>query len=104
VVIAFYNEATGAYEFVEGTVANGTATFYIDHFTVFALLAGTIDEPTDETASTPAPAETDAPAAASSSISESGGLSAATWVGIAVGIILVILIAILLLRRRMVNY
>ncbi|MFA5055401.1 MAG: GLUG motif-containing protein [Dehalococcoidia bacterium] len=101
VAIAFFNEATQSWEIVEGTVSGGTATFTIDHFTVFAVLAGPSEQaPGDEP--TPTPAATNAPPAAS--VDESGGLSAATWVGIAVGIILVILIAILLFRRRMVNY
>lgn len=99
VAIAFFNEATQSWETVEGTVSGGTATFSIDHFTVFAVMAGTIDESTDDAEPTPAPAS-----AASSSPHDSGGMSAAAWGGIAVGIILIILIAILLFRRRMINY
>jgi len=40
VVIGFYNEATGAWEFVTGVVnADGTATFTVNHFTIYGVLA-----------------------------------------------------------------
>ena len=102
VAIAFYNEATGAWETVTGTVANGIATFTIGHFTVFAVLAG----PANALAPASTPAPTATAASATSSADESGGLSAGAWAGIAVGIILVILIVILLFMRwrRSLNY
>jgi hypothetical protein len=40
VVIAFYNEDTGSWEFVTGVVnADGTATFTVNHFSIYAVLA-----------------------------------------------------------------
>ena len=96
VVIAFFNAATGAYEFIEGTISGGTATFTISHFTIFVVLAGPSGQANDDE---PTPAPTDAATTAASAADESGGFSAATWAGIAVGVILVILIAIMLFIR-----
>ncbi|MFA5375223.1 MAG: right-handed parallel beta-helix repeat-containing protein [Dehalococcoidia bacterium] len=103
VAIAFYNEATGAWETVTGTVANGIATFTMNHFTVFAVMAG-IEQQSVSDISTPAPTSTAESAA--SSTNGSGGLNAGAWAGIAVGVILAILIIILLFMRwrRSLNY
>ena len=101
VAIAFYNEATGVWDFVEGTVnPDGTASFNVDHFTVFAVLTDTADQSATDVTATPTAAS------AASSIHESGGISTAAWIGIAVGIILAIgILCLLLLRwRRSLSY
>jgi hypothetical protein len=54
-VIAFYNEATGAWEYLNGTVNpdTNTITFSVTHFTIFAVMAP--GECAPEPAETPAP-------------------------------------------------
>jgi len=94
VAIAFFNEATQAWDFVEGTISGGTAVFDMSHFTIFVVMAGQ-QQPASTT--TPGPATTGVPDASPSNVS--GGLSAGSWAGIAVGIILVILIAVLFFMR-----
>jgi hypothetical protein len=98
VAIAFYNEATGTWDFVEGTVnTDGTASFNVDHFTVFAVLTDMADQSATDAASTPAPTTT----SAASHTDESEGISTAAWIGIAVGMILAIgILCLLLLRWR----
>ena len=75
VVIAFYNAATAKWEFIPGTInSDNTATFTVTHFSEYSLMYN---------------------GAAKSST------NVAMWVGIAVvGILLALLIAILLMRRR----
>ena len=97
VAIAFFNAATGAWEIVEGTVADGIATFTVNHFTVFAVLSGTADQSAPD-ALAPAPTATAAPAHHHSQ--KSGGIDPVVWAGIAVGIMLTVEILWLLFRRR----
>jgi hypothetical protein len=54
VVIAFLNEATGEWEFITGVVnADGTATFTVNHFSVYAVLAMEEAGPTPTAAPAP---------------------------------------------------
>jgi hypothetical protein len=72
VVIAFYNVATGSWEFTPGTInADNTASFTVTHFSAYSFMYN---------------------GAAKTNV--------AMWAGIGIGILLVLLIAILLMRRR----
>jgi hypothetical protein len=52
--IAFYNETAGMWEFIEGAVnPDGTASFNVNHFTVFAVLAVPAGLPVPEATATP---------------------------------------------------
>jgi hypothetical protein len=58
VVIGYYNEDTGAWEFITGVVnPDGTATFTVNHFSIYAVLA--VTEGTVPTPTTTAPAHHD---------------------------------------------
>jgi hypothetical protein len=105
VVIAFHNEVTGTWNFVEGTVnLDGTASFNIDHFTVFAVLAGPAGLLAPEATPTPTltPDATPMPTAAvvHHHSHKSGGIDTVVWVGIVVCVMLTIEILWLLLSRR----
>jgi hypothetical protein len=39
VVIALFNEATGEWEYITGVVSGGVATFTVNHFTIYGVLA-----------------------------------------------------------------
>jgi hypothetical protein len=54
-VLGIYNEATGTYTYITGTVdlVNNTITFTITHFSIFALMAPTEPEPTATPTATP---------------------------------------------------
>jgi hypothetical protein len=81
VVAAYYDEAAGAWQFIEGIiVADGQAVFNIEHFSMYGLLAPAVS-------AIPTPTATPAPA-------PSGGLGAGAWavIGIAILIILAAII------------
>ena len=105
VAIAFYNVATGAWDFVEGTVnPDGTASFSIDHFTVFAVLAGAANSLAPEATPTPSLTSTVSPTPTATTAQhhshKSGGIDPVVWTGIAVGIMLTAEIIWLLFRRQ----
>lgn len=54
-VLGIYNDATGTYTYITGTVdlVNNTITFTITHFSMFALMAATEPEPTATPTATP---------------------------------------------------
>jgi len=56
VVIAYYDETTGEWQYITGTVSGGTATFTVTHFTIYSVLA--VPEGSVPTA-TPQPAPVD---------------------------------------------
>jgi hypothetical protein len=60
IVIAFYNEATGAWEYLSGTVDpdTNTITFSATHFTIFAVMAPGECAPAPTETPTPTPEPT----------------------------------------------
>jgi hypothetical protein len=91
VVIAFYNEAFSAWEFIKGTVnSDNTVTFTITHFSVYAVMAGQ--------SSMPAPTPTLTPITTSKK--NNGGIGAGGIAGIVIGISVVLAVALLLVKNR----
>lgn len=97
VVIAYYDEDAGEWQFIEGTVnEDGTATFTVTHFTIFGVLSTAAPAPTPT--ATPTQTATPTPAAG-------GGLGGGAWAGIGIAIIVVVVAVLLLIvgmqkRRR----
>jgi hypothetical protein len=82
-VIAYYNEATGEWQFLEGTVtADGQAAFVIEHCSIYGVLASVV--------SAPQPTPTAAPAVTPSG----GGLGTGALIGIVIGILVVLALII----------
>jgi hypothetical protein len=85
-VIAYYNEATGEWEFIEGTItADGQAVFTLEHCSIYGVLAPAAP------AAQPTPTVTPAVSPA-----DEGGMSAAVIVGIVIGVLLVLALAVYL--------
>jgi hypothetical protein len=91
VAIAYLNDATGSWTFIEGTVnPDGTATFTVSHFTTFAVL--------EQLAATPTPTPTPTPAP--TPVADDGGIGTGAIVGIVAGILVLLAAVIWLLMRR----
>ena len=82
VVIAYYNEATGEWQFIEGTItADGQAAFVIEHCSIFGVLASVVPaQPT--------------PTAPPAVITSEGGLSIGALLGIVIGVLIVLALII----------
>jgi len=83
VVIAYYNETTGEWEFIEGTVTeDGQAVFVMEHCSIYGVLASV--------APAPQPTPTAPPAVAPSE----GGLGTGALIGIIIGVLVVLALAV----------
>ena len=89
-VIAYYNETTGEWEFIEGTIEDGQAVFTITHCSIYGVLAPAAPAPQPTPAGTP----TTAP-------SDEGGLGTGALVGIIIGVLAVLaLVAYIFLGKK----
>jgi hypothetical protein len=83
VVIAYYNETTGEWQFIEGTVTeDGQAVFVIEHCSIFGVLASVV------------PALQPTPTAAPAVTPSGGGLGAGALIGIVIGVLVVLALAV----------
>ena len=83
VVIAYYNETTGEWQFIEGTVTeDGQAVFVMEHCSIFGVLASV--------SAAPQPTPTAPPAVTPSE----GGLGTGALVGIVIGVLVVLALII----------
>jgi len=90
-VLAYYNEATGKWEFIEGTITgDGQAVFHMEHCSIYGVLS-----PVAPPQPTPVPSPAVAP-------SEKGGLSTGAIAGIIIGVLVVIALVLyfVLARKR----
>jgi len=85
VVIAYYNEATGEWQFLEGTITeDGQAVFTLEHCSVYGVLASV------------APAPQPTPTAAPAVIPSDGGMGIGAIIGIVIGVLVVLALAVYL--------
>jgi hypothetical protein len=88
VVAAYYDEAAGEWQFIEGTIiADGQAVFNIEHFTLSGIMTTAAPAPT------PAPTVTPTPA-------PSGGLGVGAWAGIGIAIWIILVITFWLAKGK----
>ena len=83
VVIAYYNEDTGEWQFLEGTITeDGQAVFTLEHCSIYGVLASVV----------PAPQPT--PTAALAVIPSEGGMGIGAILGIVIGVLVVLALAV----------
>lgn len=88
-VIAYYNETTGEWEFIEGTIEDGQAVFSMTHCSIYGVLSPAAPAPQPTPTVTPAPAPSD-----------EGGLGTGALIGIIVGVLVVLALAAYLLLGK----
>ena len=90
VVIAYYNETTGQWEFLEGTVtADGQAVFTLEHCSIYGVLASVAPAPVVTPTATPAVTPVD-----------EGGLGTGAIIGIVIGVIVVLALVVYLVLGK----
>ena len=83
VVIAYYNEATGEWEFIEGTITeDGQAVFTLEHCSIYGLLASVAHAPQPTPTATPAVTPSE------------GGLGTGALIGIIIAVLVVLALII----------
>jgi hypothetical protein len=89
-VIAYYNEATGEWEFIEGTITgDGQAVFTLTHCSIYGVLVQAAPAPPATPTATPAAAPSD-----------EGGMSTAVILGIVIGVLLALALIIYLVLTK----
>ena len=85
-VIAYFNEATGQWEFIEGTIQDGQAVFTLTHCSIYGVLVQGAPAPTSTpSGGTPAPLPAD---------DDGGGLGIGAIIGIVIAALVVLAVVI----------